>query len=899
VPESGKTRRSGTLETCRHTLRRQTLSVLCLVLSAANLVEAGSTLADARKSLLGGNYAEARAQYAALAGPERTKAIVGASQAYQEMGDYDNALAIVEAQLKSAPKEAALLARRAEVLYLRGRLDEAEQAARAALAAADGSFLAHWILGQVLRDRGELDKADEEFRWFVRAYNDKDLTDPDELLLVGQAALERARVHHLDDQYPFVLKEIFREALKLDKHFWRGEYEAGRLFLEKHNKADAHKAFDKALVLNPRAAEVLVCKGEVALQGLELQEAEQFAEQALKINPRLPAALRLRADVAWFGGDAGATLKDLDKARSVNPRDEETLGRIAACLFAQKKETDFATLSQEVQKHNAKPYLFYAILGDRLKERKQYSAAEKFFRRAVELRPELPDGLVGLGMLHLQQGREDEARKELEQAFKADNFNVRVSNSLKVLDHLAKYETLQTKHFHIRHDPKNDAVLAKYMARYLEQIYEELAERFDYRPAGPFLIEIFNKHEMFSGRIIALPDLHTIGACTGPLVAMVSPHDKSKVIGKAFNWVRVLRHELVHVFNLEQTASQVPHWLTEGLAVTYEGSATPPSWHYLLAEKVRGNDLLNLDNILLGFARPRSPAQWQQAYLQSQLYVEYLTKTYGPKAVGKMLAAFAAGLETGAALEQACGVRKEDFEKGYRAFLDERVRDIALKAPTKTQTLRALKAAHAKNPDDVDVAAQLAERYYHLGNKKEAGKLADQALDAKPRHPLAGYVKALLLLDAGDAEVAFTLLERIVDADTTDVKPLKLLGRAQFEVKKYAAAARTYERCRKLEPHEAAWLAQLAKVYPKAEEPDKLAEVYRELAKIDYDDPLPRRRLARQAADAGKHADAERYARLALEIDVLDADSQKILLDALRAQGKEQEEKELREIFGR
>ena len=93
---------------------------------------------------------------------------------------------------------------------------------------------------------------------------------------------------------------------------------------------------------------------------------------------------------------------------------------------------------------------------------------------------------------------------------------------------------------------------------------------------------------------------------------------------KPFNWNRVIRHELVHVFNLEQTKGKVPHWFTEGLAVRYEGPNIPPSWHALLADKVNNNELLNLDNILLGFIRPRSPLQWQQAYLQSLLYVEYL-----------------------------------------------------------------------------------------------------------------------------------------------------------------------------------------------------------------------------------------------------------------------------------
>src|SRR5262249_39677134 len=150
--------------------------------------------------------------------------------------------------------------------------------------------------------------------------------------------------------------------------------------------------------------------------------------------------------------------------------------------------------------------------------------------------------------------------------------------------------------------------------------------------------------------------------CTGRIVAMVSPRDKDRIVARPFNWMRVMRHELVHLFNLEQTNFQIPHWFTEGLAVTLEGTEPPPSWNALLARKVSENDLLNLDNILLGFVRPRSPEQWQQAYLQSQLYVEYLMKTHGEKSVGKLLAAFAEGLETDAALEKAIDVKKPAFE---------------------------------------------------------------------------------------------------------------------------------------------------------------------------------------------------------------------------------------------
>ena len=51
---------------------------------------------------------------------------------------------------------------------------------------------------------------------------------------------------------------------------------------------------------------------------------------------------------------------------------------------------------------------------------------------------------------------------------------------------------------------------------------------------------------------------------------------------------------------------------------------------------------------------------------------------------------------------------------------------------------------------EVDIAAQLAERYYTVGTakqRKEGKELAEKVLRNMPRHPTAAYVKALTLLE--------------------------------------------------------------------------------------------------------------------------------------------------------
>src|SRR5438874_1740227 len=144
--------------------------------------------------------------------------------------------------------------------------------------------------------------------------------------LEGLAGADYARWHNLSDQFQVILNDVLGDALKNEKEFWPAENEAGTLLLEKYNRGEALDAFDKALTINPNAAEALVGKGLAALQKFEVQAAQQFADHALRINAKLPEALRLRADAHVVAGDLKAARKDLDQARKINPRDENTLG---------------------------------------------------------------------------------------------------------------------------------------------------------------------------------------------------------------------------------------------------------------------------------------------------------------------------------------------------------------------------------------------------------------------------------------------------------------------------------------------------------------------------------------------------------------------------------------------
>jgi tetratricopeptide (TPR) repeat protein len=536
-------------------------------------------------------------------------------------------------------------------------------------------------------------------------------------------------------------------------------------------------------------------------------------------------------------------------------------------------------------------------MGAILEDRRRFELAEEVLRRAVELRPNMPGPNNNLGMLLMRLGREDEARKLLDKGFANDPFHVRVGNFRKVLHHLEKYETLLTehKHFQLRFDPKEDAQLAHYMAPYLESIYDDLAGKFNYRPKDPILVEVFTSHEMFSGRVIALPDLHTIGACTGRMVAMASPYAKG--VRKPFNWARVLRHELVHIFNLEQTHFLVPHWLTEGLAVNNEGFRRPGSWNESLREWAAADKLMNLDNIDLGFIRPSGPDHWQMAYCQSQLYVDYIKDRFGADAVGGMLAAYADGLSTDAAVTKVCKVDKAEFEKGYRARVEEVVKGLQQgKPPQKPRSTKELQKAYEKD-NDLDAAAELAVRLLER-DRKQARKLAEKVLESKKGNAKALYVMAELAKLAGDEKEERTRLEAVEDK-AAEPRVLRALGKLYYEAEEFGKAAEMFELGRKTEPYENEWLKQLARVYAQSGDKKKLIAVLEELVPGDADDFENRLRLGRLLLESDKAAEAERYARQALEIDIRSEEARDLLIQALGAQKKADEVKRVEELLGK
>ena len=206
----------------------------------------------------------------------------------------------------------------------------------------------------------------------------------------------------------------------------------------------------------------------------------------------------------------------------------------------------------------------------------------------------------------------------------------------------------------------------------------------------------------------------------------------------------------------------------------------------------------------------------------------------------------------------------------------------------KRRTLDELRAEYKKDPRNADVAAELALRLLPT-QRAEARRLAEEAVERQRNHPKALYVLALLARRAADSKMERTYLERALDRDAPEPLVLEALGKMYYDASEYSRAAELFELGRKLQPQERSWLVELARVYAQLEQPAKQISVLRDLVPLDADDLDRRVRLARLLLEQGSHAEAEKVARQALEIDVTGKEAIDTLFKALKGQKKTDE----------
>jgi len=860
-------------------------------------VAISAEVAALRTNLQQGRYAEVVEQIGDTPADAQTAVLL--ARAFESQGKQDEALAAVNDYLQDNQPTATLLAEAARLHFDRGEWEKAEQSVKRALALDQSQTLARWLSAELDRVQGNLDAAQQGYGWFIDYYNQNDNFDSaEDLYYVGLAASQYARWTRNSGQFQFLVNDLYPNVLRRDPNFWQAELAMAQLFAEKYNLAEAAKHLNKALAINANNADIYAQKGAIELSNYNVDAALRTAELALGINPRHIRAKQIQGKAKLTDFRPETAIEILQQAVELNPNHQTSQGYLASAMLAADgaelidkasgEPTRFGALLSEVEEKHANLGEFYAALGDGCDIVRKYPDAVKYLQEARERMPQLIGVHGDLGLVLMRMGEEQTAKEVLDEAFEADPFNVRVKNTLEVLDVLATYEMIETEHFIIRFDPSKDRLLAVYMSRFLEEnVYPRVCKGLGYEPQEKSLIEIFNQakntsgHGWFSARMVGLPYIGTVGACAGKMIAMASPD----AVPNPYNWAHVIRHEFVHVVNLQQTEFNIPHWFTEALAVTYESEQRPPEWKPLLARRLAEDRIFNLDTINYGFIRPSDQDDWTMAYCQAYYYSQFIQKKFGDDALDKMLAAYHNYQTTDEILQDIFQIDKPEFEKQYLEFLKQEVEGVKLSTQAQ-QSFAQLYETVEQNPQDADAQAQLAYIYLKRKALPDARDHAKKALAADPNQPLAHYIQGRLYLTIGDTEEAIEEFETAADSERFERNSVALLAGLRLKQKRFDDALALYQRGAEEEPGELDWQESILRIHLLQKDNEALLTLIPKIAAQKHHDILLRKKMAEILLQQKSWEEAARWAYEAIGIQVTDADAHALLAQAYRGQKK-------------
>lgn len=852
-----------------HRAVRTVCAALLLVATALPLHAAQTEdLAWAREAIARGRYSEGLEWLdTLLAGKGLTvyrKREAGALRvrALYETGQLKLAAKVAEKLATDHPAAAAVQALYAEMLLESGRHKAAGKLLKAQLARHAKHVRTRLLAYELARVTGNDPWAEKQVDFFFNLYNEG---DPDSLTAEVLTAVARA----IEVEAPHDAWRAYQEAQQADAEYLEAYVRGGFLCLDKYSWGFAKEQFETALKRNGNLAVAHAGLAAALLAKSKYDDAEKRIEKALKINPTLSLALELKAILLAMDHKRDESLKFIKMILKGNANSIEGLSLLAAHHEARDdakaREKTIARI-HKIDAHNADVYITLANAAERLR---QFPAAVVWAEKAIAADPEDFNGYYLAGMNLLRIGEEARGYRILEKAFELNGFNIWARNMLQVLDKDVKRKRFvyhKTKHFFVKLEQTEDEILWPYLEIALEQAYAKYAGKYRIKPVGPkqfdrrILFLMFPKHEDFSARTTGLPGLGALGACFGQVITMPSPRYGKQRPGGSFNWKRVLEHEFIHVLTLQRTRYRIPRWFTEGLS-TWEEQDPQIKWDRMLVAALKRKQLLPLEDINVGFTRPKFPQQVLLSYYHASLVCEYLAETHGFKAIDRMLKMYAEGKQTTEVLPAVTGKDMKTLNKEVLDHVKKHASRIKVSAPVNRVELAELEEKVAADPKNAKLLVQLAAGQFANRQVDAARESATRAIQNDPdlvrAYGILGFIAYEIDEDFREARKRFTEAKQ---ADPTYFLARLFLGVLANKDENTDEAIGELEAARKIYPRYAHKENNphflLADIYEKQKKLARAIGVMRDWVRVDNTSYKGFKRLAGMLVKAKRHGEA-------------------------------------------
>ena len=678
----------------------------------------------------------------------------------------------------------------ADVLVLQGRLAEA-QSIYMMLARADGpdarpatAALAELALRRGDRAQALLLAVPLAEGWRSRS-GEWSATDH---LAAGRA------LRLLGESEPAAVRDAlaaFDAATAANPSMVEGELAAADLFLERYNAPDASAGYQSVLARHPEDPRALVGMARVAAF-TNAEDPTPLVRMALRGNPRSVPALLLMARLYLEAERYDSSAVLAHQALAADSSSIDAWAAVGSLAWVAGDTVGYRRAEAAATAINPRPAAFLAAIADAAGRHRRYGDAVEIAQRAVSLDSISGPALGALGTNLLRVGRMAEGKAILERAFALDPYHLWHKNTLDLLDQLAEFRTISTARFQIVAHPRNAEFLASTLGPLLEQAYDSLAARYQYRPPTPIRLELFDRHADFSVRTVGLAGLGALGVSFGPLLVMDAPEARPR---GAFNVGSTAWHELAHTFTLGASNNRVPRWVSEGLSVLEERRARG-GWgaraNIAFVQALAANTQLPLARLNDGFVRPDGPDRIGLSYYQASLAMEFIEAQHGIAGIRQMLRGYAAGHDSDRVLRDVSGVSVDSLDRRFTQWM-------------RTKFAEPLTAIAAGDAEVIGTPMATAMAALNAGDTANAVRILRAARERFPELGDAsgpGMPLAIALWRQGDRPGALAELAVVTGGDETAFEANQLEGEWLIELGDTTGALAALERATWIVPND-------------------------------------------------------------------------------------------------
>jgi cellulose synthase operon protein C len=473
----------------------------------------------------------------------------------------------------------------------------------------------------------------------------------------------------------------------------------GRLMHERFNNTDAANLFKEALDKDPKNAQAYFGLALVSADGFD-SKAVEYTTKAIELDPKLAEAHELMANLQLEDSDEAKAFAEADDALKISPEALDAMAIHAAIEVLADRSPDawFAKI------HQVNPVYGegYALVAHHLVLNRRYEDGITYYRKAIELDPQLWSARSQLGINLMRLGQEDEPRKQLEMCYENGFRNEETVNSLRLLDSYKNFVTFKDDTTILKLSKKEAELLRPYFEEEMKRSIATYQKKYKMTLPHPVQVEVYPDHEDFAVRTMGMPGLGALGVTFGEVIAMDSPSGRPP---GQFHWASTLWHEMSHVYILTATNHRVPRWFTEGLAV-HEESQVSPEWGDRITPDVvvaiHEKKLLPVADLDRGFIRPEYPNQVIVSYYQAGRICDYIQSRWGADKLLDMVHSFAQRTTTPEVIRKDLGMAPEEFDKQFMEWLDKDVgKTVANFDQWRTDVKQLAEQAKNKNYDEV------------------------------------------------------------------------------------------------------------------------------------------------------------------------------------------------------